>query len=215
MNKIRFITALPLILFVNFCFSQLAYAESGLYIGFDALRAQAKHRVRNFTGGDSFPHNSEKRNNTEYNYGVNLGYRIDPLPAVVFAELFYDNLDINSHNFSSNSTEINPSDRIHIKNRYGAKINMGLNFIPGIAPFITYGLVNIRYQNNLQQGDKRVSKTEFSPLYGFGILVDLPITDLALKASYDIQSFTMNYAGENANIRSYLSIVKLGLLYKF
>jgi len=186
---------------------------TGLFVGVDALNADARFKAKNSTSLTG-PKNHSIAEADKRNYGVNAGYRIDFLTLLASAELFYDDLRASSRDFENNSNHINQGDTIALKNRYGVKANLGFAILPRITPFITYGLTNVRYESNLPSSGNSISKTEFAPLYGIGILFDLPL-GISAKASYDYQQFHMNYAASGSKVRTQLGVVKLGLIYNF
>ena len=186
-------------------------ANAGIYVGADALLANAKH------GSTKDLTNNDRQKNVKLNYGLNAGYRFDLLGFMAGAEIFYDNLQTSARDFHiiSSSTN-NNSNPIAVDNRYGTKVNIGFSFIPKITPFITYGLTNMSYSSNSSITGQLTSQTEkFVPIYGAGILIDVPLTGLSLKMSYDYQNFNMRYNGNSSKTRAYLGIAKLGLVYNF
>ncbi len=196
-----------------FLISSPSYA-TGLFIGADALFANAHHQAKN-SSTDSGPNNGSVQQSDKMGYGVNAGVRADLLTLLASAELFYDKLDTSTRNFESTSGEINNSDSIAIKNRYGVKGNIGFAILPKVTPFLTYGLANVQYGNQVLSSGNSVSKSEFAPLYGLGLLIDLPFTGLSVKAAYDYQQFNMKSAQEGAKIRTHLGVARLGVIYNF
>ena len=199
--------------FVAFLFSSAANA-TGFYVGVDALSADANHQARNIYSS-SGPKNNDKQGDSKFNYGLNAGFRLDLLNLYGSAELFYDNLQTSARNFQSSSgqTSEQGSD-IQLSNRYGAKANVGFAILPRITPFLTYGLTNVNYSSNVLSSHQSNSKSQMTPLYGVGLLVDLPL-GISLKASYDYQQFNMSYAESGAKIKTGLGVAKLGVIYNF
>lgn len=186
-------------------------ANAGIYVGADALLANVRRGATNDLA------NNDGQKNTKLNYGLNAGYRFDLLGFMAGAELFYDNLQTSTRNFHMISGSANNgSSSLAVDSRYGAKVNVGFSFIPKITPFITYGLTGMNYSGNASAAGQSISQTEkFVPIYGAGILVDIPLVGLSLKMSYDYQNFNMHYNGNSSKTAAYLGIAKLGLVYNF
>ncbi|MFT6107053.1 MAG: opacity protein-like surface antigen [Rickettsiales bacterium] len=191
-----------------FLISNSAFAD-GFFVGADVLRADVRQQARNSNslfGAD----NGSGVNGNKMGYGVNAGIRGDLLFLVGSAELFYDNLDISTKSFNSAS---NTGDAMKIQNRYGAKVNVGTKIFPFVTSFLTLGLANVDYEFTNQSNNNSKSDSQFSPLYGIGILVDLPLK-ITLKASYDYQQFD-DIAPRGAKIRNRLGVAKVGVIYNF
>lgn len=201
---------------VIFCAAFLISNSSqatGLFVGADALFAKSNHRAKNYSS-ISGPKNGSIQDADNLNFGVNAGYRIDLLNLLVSGELFYDDLRTSSRDFESTANQINNGNSIAIKNRYGAKVNAGFAILPRITPFVTYGLTNVNYSSDVLSANNSLTKSEFTPLYGLGILFDLPL-GISLKASYDYQQFDMRYAQSGSKIRTHLGVAKVGVVYNF
>lgn len=192
--------------------SSQSYA-TGLFVGADALFATASHRAIN-SSTISGPKNGDYKDADRMNYGVNAGIRIDVLNLYASGEVFYDDLRTSSKNFQSTSNQLSIGDRIKINNRIGAKANAGFAILPRITTFLTYGLANVNYSSNVASDHQTLSKSKLTPLYGVGLLVDLPF-GITAKASYDYQQFNMQYAESGSKIRTHLGVTKLGLIYNF
>ena len=175
---------------------------SGFFIGADSLRNHALHKADNSSlllG----PEDDNKVEQTDGGFGGSLGFRVDPLFLFVSGEVFYDRLNSSSKGFEQIIVGNGP--RIEIDERYGAKANVGITILPWITPFVTYGVTRVSYETD-------VSKWKIAPIYGVGILVDLPL-DITLKAAYDIQKFDLPY--QNSKSETTLGVARLGLIYNF
>ena len=192
--------------------SSPSYA-TGLFVGADALFNTASHRATN-SSTSSGPKNGDYKDADTFDYGVNAGARLDLLNLLASGEVFYDSLRTSSKNFESTSGQLSIGDRIKINNRYGAKANFGFAILPRITPFLTCGMSNVSYSSNVSSNHASLTKSKLTPLYGVGLLVDLPF-GISAKASYDYQQFNMQYAESGAKIRTHLGVAKLGLIYNF
>ena len=202
-----------LIFCTTFLFSAPSYA-TGLFIGGDVLFANAQYKAKN-NSSTLGPKNGDIKDADNLNYGINAGVRVDLLSLLVSGEVFYDNLEVSAQNFKSTTHRIHTSDNIELKNRYGVKANIGMAILPKITPFVTFGMSKVSYGSNVYSSGNTLSKSELSPLYGVGVLVDIPLIDISVKASYDYQNLNMNYAESGAKIRSHLGVAKLGVIYNF
>ncbi len=192
--------------------SSQSHALVGFFSGIDAIHTKANHQAVN-SSSISGPKNGDIKDTDEINYGLNVGAKFDLLNLYASGELFFDQINTRSSNFDSNSAS-SSSDIIKINNRYGAKANIGFAILPKVTPFITYGLASVDYESNLPSNNKYVSNYELSPLYGVGLLIDLPC-GFSAKAAYDYQSLNMRYAESGAKIKTSLGIARVGLMYNF
>ncbi len=188
---------------------------TGIFIGADALFATSSHRAIS-PSTISGPKDGDYKDADKLNYGLNAGVRLDLANLYASGEVFYDNLKTSSKNFESFDGSLSVGDRIKINNRYGVKANLGLAIfpIPKITPFITYGLAGVNYASNVLSDNASVTKSKLTPIYGAGLLIDLPL-GISAKASYDYQQFNMQYAESGSKIRTHLGVAKLGLIYNF
>lgn len=201
---------------VIFCVTFLASTAShatGFFVGADALFANAKHQAKN-SSTTTGPQNGNAKESNEMGYGVNAGYRFDLLNLLASGEIFYDRLNTSSKGFNLANGTTNNNDSIELKDRYGAKVNLGFAVLPRITPFLTYGFAKVNYDNRVLSSSHSLAKSEMTPLYGIGILFDLPF-DISLKAAYDYQSFNMQYGESGARIRTHLGVARLGVIYNF
>lgn len=212
LNFWRFMKKLLVIFCAIFLFSTAANA-TGFFVGGDALFSNARHQSKN-SSQVSGPQNGNVKESNNPAYGVNAGYRFDLLALLVSGEIFYDRLNTSSKGFSLANGASNNNDSIELKDRYGAKANLGFAILPKVTPFLTYGLANVGYSNQVLSSSHSLAKSELTPLYGVGILFDLPF-DISLKAAYDYQSFNTQYGDSSSKIRTHLGVARLGLIYNF
>lgn len=198
-----------LTIFIATSFISASSYATGLFVGADLLQANSRHKAKNLISS-SGPTAGEVHDDDRLNYGVNAGARIDVLNLLGSAEIFYDNLNLNSHSFTSASN--GTGDKIEIDHRYGAKLNAGFAIAPRITPFLTLGLANVRYNSSSSAGS--LARFEMAPLYGIGLLVDLP-EGFSVKASYDYQNLNLHSSEVNAKYRSHLGVARVGLVYNF
>lgn len=183
--------------------SSQVQAASGLFIGVDILHSQTRNKSDNpstLLG----PSDGAKTNANNEGYGANLGFRVDPLFLFASAEIFYERLNSSARGFNQNTSGTGPNFKIN--DRFGAKANLGITVLPWITPFITYGFASLKY-------DTDVSNRRATPLYGVGILFDIPLTDLSIKAAYDIQKFNAHY--QNGQSETQMGVAHLGMIYTF
>ena len=196
-------------IFTIFCLAFLVSNSANaanLFVGADALYSTSRHKVKNSQGNTVNDGAVSKGN--EYSYGFNAGVRQDLLLWFGSLELFYDNINANSKSFDSPN---NNGDKLKINDRYGVKFNVGMAIFPKISPFLTLGAANVRYDIN---GISSANKSEFAPLYGLGVMLDLPL-NISLKLSYDYQQFKASLPDNSAKFATHLGVAKLGLIYNF
>lgn len=182
--------------------SSQSQAATGIFIGVDELQAHSKHKAESSVA--SGPQNGNKKQSDDGGYGVNLGFRYDPAMLFASGEVFYERLNSASHGFEQNSAANGPN--INMDDRYGAKANLGITILPWLTPFITYGVASVKY-------DAGSANRKTAPLYGVGIMFDIPLTNFSVKAAYDMQQFHNSYPGGRDETR--LGVAHIGLTYTF
>lgn len=185
--------------------STQAQAASGVFIGVDALQSHARHEAEN-SSLSSGPQDGNKRKANDAGYGANLGVRIDPLFLFLSAEVFYERLNSSAKGFAQNVTSVD-GPGFDMDDRYGAKANVGITIFPWLTPFLTYGVASVKYNTD-------VSNRKTAPLYGVGILFDIPLTNFSIKAAYDVQKLN-NIPYQNGHSDTTLGVAHLGMTYTF
>jgi len=193
---------LPIVCVATFLSSH-AQAASGLFIGVDGLETRSQNQVKN-SSVLLGPQDDDIKRSDNAGYGANAGIRFDPAFFYVSAEGFYERLNVTTKGFNSNI--IGTGRKIQIDDRYGAKANVGVTILPWLTPFLTYGVASVSYNTD-------VASRKTAPLYGVGLLFDIPQTNLSIKASYDVQKFDVPY--QNAKSKTELGVAHLGLTYTF
>lgn len=216
------------------------FTKSSFYIGADGLISGVNHRYSlidaNATG--DLPNNTHKGDNGRFGFGFNVGYRTTFGNAVFIApEIFYDKIRSRSQDFYFNDIE-NPApfDRMEVKDRYGAKLNLGYNlshlasatgmnggfgkFVSGISIFGTAGIAKVSYSYHLPSiAHIRVKPADddsnkVAPIYGFGI--SYAISDhVSLKLAADIQQFAGRYVDNGLRDSITIKTGRVGLAYYF
>ena len=184
-------------------FSSQSQAASGLFVGLDVLHSQARNKADN-SSTLLGPQDGAKSNANNEGYGANFGVRVDPLFLFASAEVFYERLNSSARGFTQNTSSAGPN--VELNDRYGAKANLGITVLPWLTPFVTYGVASVKYGTD-------VSNRRATPLYGVGILFDIPLTNLSIKAAYDIQKFNAHY--QDGQSETQLGVAHLGLTYTF
>ena len=182
---------------------------TGVFVGADALYVDSVSRSKNSsTTSGSSDHDKVKDNRAAY--GFNAGVRLDVLNLLASAELFYDKLNTQSNRFNSPN---NNGDRVEFNDRYGAKLNLGIAIIPRATTFVTVGMAKLKY-NVANVSGNSYGKSEYTPLYGLGLLIDLP-AGISLKIAADYQQLNINANQPGAKIQTYLGTARVGLVYNF
>ncbi len=205
------------ILFSLALLAHQAQAANSVFVGVDMLQTTAKHTsaagptsvgpsVTTYTD----PDNSSRRS-SDLGLGFNAGLRFDPARFHVAnnlylsGEVFFEELNSSAKGYDQIVTGAGP--KIRIDNRYGARANAGIKVLPHIAPFVSWGLARTQYRFG-------TTGNYTSPVYGLGVLFDLPKDNLSIKASYDIQKLNgLNYQSGSSDTS--LGVAHLGLIYTF
>ncbi len=182
--------------------SSQASAASGAFVGLDYLHAKTINKASN--NSLSGPIGGDKTNDSSSGYGINAGLRFDPLLFYISGEVFYENLNSSAKGFAQNNQ--NQGVNIGLNERFGAKGNVGFTILPWLTPFVTYGVARVKYD-----GDQ--SSWREAPLYGAGIIFDIPATNFSVKAAYDLQRINLPY--QNAQSKTNLRVARVGVSYTF
>ncbi len=182
--------------------SSQASAASGVFVGLDYLHAKTINKARN--DSSSGPIGGNKTDDSSSGYGVNAGLRFDPLSFYLSGEVFYENLNSSASGFAQNNQ--NQGANIGLNERFGAKGNVGFTILPWLTPFVTYGVARVKY-------DADQSSWKEAPLYGVGIIFDIPLTNFSVKAAYDVQRIKFPY--QNAQSKTNLGVARVGVSYTF
>jgi len=185
-----------------FLISSQASAASGVFVGLDYLHAKSSNTARN--DSLSGPIGGDKTADSSSGYGVNAGLRFDPLSFYLSGEVFYENLNSSAKGFAQNDQSQGAN--IGFNERFGAKGNVGFTILPWLTPFLTYGVARVKY-------DADQSSWREAPLYGAGIIFDIPATNFSVKAAYDFQRIKSPY--QSAQSKTNLGVARVGVSYTF
>lgn len=189
---------------VTFLFATPSYA-TGMFVGIDGLRTHANHEASN-SSLSTGPLDNSKENANDVGYGVNFGVRADPAMLFASAEAFYERLESSTAHGLTQNVAGTAGPNINLDDRYGAKANLGITVLPWFTPFITYGVARASYHTD-------VSGSKAAPLYGVGLMFDLPASNLSIKVAYDMQKLDIPY--QNGESETSLGVAHLGLVYNF
>jgi outer membrane autotransporter protein len=211
------------------CFN--SQAKEGFYIGIDANRSHAKHRISvvvttPITQVTEYVDN--KSDKKAVNVGANVGYNFALTEKFYISpELFYDHL-----NNSAADPYGNPdfrdagrgasydNDRNTLNYRYGAKVNFSYRPTQKLGLFVNAGIANIDYDvkwnSNLAPDFSNISyhDNKIAPIYGIGLSYDIT-QNITFKTSLDYQSFNITYAFEGLRSKVNLNVIKAGVAYNF
>ncbi len=193
---------ITLIICALFFISSQASAGFGLFAGLDYLNAKSINKALN--NSLSGPTSGNKTDDSSSGYGINAGVRFDPLSFYFSGEVFYENLNSSASGFTQNNQSQGAN--IGLNERFGTRGNVGFTILPWLTPFVTYGVARVKY-------DADQSSWEEAPLYGAGIIFDIPATNFSVKAAYDLQRIKFPY--KNAQSKTNLSVARVGVSYTF
>ena len=228
--------------------SSAGYVKNDFYIGVDGLISGVHHRYREIAPGTtgSLPNNYAKEDNGRFGFGFNLGYRATFGGAVYLApEIFYDKIRSTSQDFYFNDpTYPAPFDKMQVKDRYGARLNLGYNlsnfadaagisgsgfgkFISGMSVFGNAGVAKVFYRYNLPSiatSGRAVTgasslypaddSNKIAPIYGFGINYAFN-EHVSMKFAADIQQFGARYLDNGLRDSITIKTARVGLAYYF
>ncbi len=137
---------------------------------------------------------------------------------------------VEQNSFGSSSVSGYDKVNLQIRNRLGARIDLGYDFDNGIAPYVTAGYAYVRYNSrssgtDLSNNWVTATRTGSSgnEFFGFGARFPLKNKNLSLNFEYNYQTFDTKNAVPvqasdyliNSQYRTRLDIYKVGLSYKF
>lgn len=198
--------------------SPLYQAQSGFYLGVDAIQSRANHSYLTSSttrSGEQVTVNGHHSRGNDTGFGGNFGYKITLQKAFISPEIFYDQINNSTSDFSSTQFPATPGDSLNVDNRYGAKINFGYNIFSKFNIFTNVGAANVRHKIDLSSSIKKSrGANALAMIYGGGISYDLS-NHWLLKVSYDWQQFIVRYDLAPETDRITLQTARFGVAYKF
>ncbi len=185
-----------------------AFAKTeGNYFGVDFIRSNVEHKYKNADGSAlaSVPkfHNKSNGFGLNYKHAFSLGNGMFIAPGI-----FYDKLGTRADD--------NVGDPISLSNRYGAKLDFGYDVTDKLAVYFTNGFAKTNYlvdwsRTNSGQTKKR---TPLHYFYGAGASFELSKSIVA-NVEYNTQHISSMTPAEGMTARTKISVMKVGLAYKF
>jgi outer membrane protein W len=191
-----------------------ASAKDGAYIGFDLNANNVKYKNRdvvNGSGGD----NHSRVDHSAMGFGLNAGYKFSFDKAFVAPEVFYDYFNNSSYD-TDYAVNINSkkNDSIELRDRYGAKVNLGYNINDKFGVFTNLGISKLNYVQNSTSISRSHSSSDVTAIYGLGFFYNINDSWTA-KLSVDRQSVRLATAYAGLTYRTTVHTAKLGLAYNF
>ena len=195
-----------------FLTSVSANAKDGVYAGADVLWSNAKHKYLNRIAADT--RDGQSVDDSSIGGSVDLGYKMSFGEAFLAPEIFYDYLNSSSKGFHYVDGANNRQDSLELKDRYGAKLNVGYNIFSKLSGFVSVGVANTDYNNRRPSIGSSYGSSKLAPIYGVGFSYGLT-ENIALRTSYDYQQFNVGYVSEGVRDRVTLGVLRLGAVYTF
>lgn len=199
-----------------FLLTSSAANASGFYMGLDAVLSRTHYKYHNkFNIEQNIVAPNTVTSSKNIGAGAYLGYKFSSGNAFLAPEIFYDYLNSNTKDYY-HSIERYKNDELSLRSRYGAKMNLGYNFIKGFAGYITYGIANVDYIGRFYYNKASENQRKVTPIYGVGVVLRMT-NNWGLKAEYNRQSFATSYHIDAIGISSKinLDVLKVGLSYGF
>lgn len=201
-------------------FSAFAKTE-GFQAGVDGIYTWTKHNYTTDTGffsRDQFTSsNSGFGVNFQYAFNIDKVLLAEPIiPVFIAPELFYEKISASSQDIYQ--------EKFLVKNRYGLKLNLGLDITENFFIYATGGGGAVQYEidwTNLN-GSKK-SGTGFNFLYGGGVGYHIG-KNFIVRLEYNIEDVDLKtdsyYTGSAENgyvetAETTINMVKLGVAYQF
>lgn len=205
------------------CTSAFAKTE-GSYIGVDFLSNRVSYYTKvKYPNGDSGIIKPTERGG---NFGAGINYKY----AFNFNNFFFaPGIFAEQISFGKSKTNGTNEDSLQVKNRYGARLDLGYDIGDYVSPYVTGGYSGISYRSvsdGVNTSNKIVTATRNantgSFFFGGGIKFTLS-KSLALNFEYNMQKFnarsaipngTADYISKYTQV-SRIDIAKVGLSYNF
>lgn len=227
-----------------FATSSYANAKDGFFMGADVNHSYAKHAISVSSQSDiaapdysynSFDENKTDKKNTgiSFNAGYkkyldNIKYLSNIKNIFIAPEIFFDQLnnsaaDPYANDSGTSNKLLAKQDRIILKYRYGAKLNIGYTFAKKYNVFANAGLTNNAYSiewndnigNNSGKGElSSYGATKIAAIYGIGFSYNFN-DHWSVKTTYDHQRFNIRYNLDGWRSRVNLNVLKVGVGYSF
>jgi opacity protein-like surface antigen len=190
MKKLLLTTAL----ITSITSAALAKTE-GSQVGLDLLRTSASH--------------GSEIKDSSIGFGVNFKYAMPLGNSGVFIApgLFAEHLN--------NEAKDADSDPILVKNRFGAKVDVGYDVTDQFAIYVTGGVASTAYEVNWRSVGEKKSGRDLTPVYGLGLSYSAT-KNLVLNLEYnrqEIDSKTPDIDG--FAYKTELDVMKVGVAYRF
>ena len=161
--------------------------HQGTYLTVSGVASQLRSEISN-----------EKPNEEALSIGVAVGHSIDLGGFFVAPELFADSI---------RSDVVQAGTEVEIKNRYGAKLNIGTQVQEGLDAYVSVGVSGLDYQIGTKED------IQYDAVYGAGVNYDLA-NGHTLNVEYNYQSDDLKNAA-GTKFDTDLHLVKVGLVLKF
>lgn len=214
MKKFIFLT----FLLTTFCVDASAKTQ-GAQIGVDVIYTFENHRYLT----DQSQVTVEKFKDSASSYGATFKYafNIDKIllalpifPTYIAPGIFYEKIGIDS--------SFNPEfDSLQINNRYGFKVDVGMDFTDYFALYGTIGAANSNYVSEWKAFNEKMSGSQMAVTYGGGVAFTFK-KHLVIGLEYNTQKMKVRtpliLTANSGNINKAdvkMDIVKLSLAYRF
>ena len=211
MKKIFLLSVLSLIISAS-----AASAKNGAYVGIDFLEARTKHIYKPMDSSAYFTKDFASNTRDKSNgFGINAGYKfnIASSKAFVAPEIFYEYINNKAEDFFAGfDPGTSGLDTLTIKDRFGAKVNLGYEVNEKFSLFVNAGVTKVKYGVHFK--NKSAVTYETAMIYGLGASYNIT-NNVALKLSYDKQNFNAKYFYEGSRDTIRLNVLKVGVAYNF
>lgn len=194
--------------------------KNQFYVGVDELYSKTHHKMQYLPDKSDSYYYTKPTKGGNLGLGLSAGYKINVASFFIAPEVFYDYLNNSAPDFGDSLNAM--KSELKVKDRYGAKLNLGYNIFPNLNAFVNLGFADVGYSNRDPSGASgtgKYSSHRLAPIYGVGLLYDLN-NNWALRASYDRQKFNAGYypaAYQQGSFRDVitLQVFKAGVVYSF
>lgn len=198
----------------------------GSHIGIDVSHSKTTVKTYKVSADNQATYFDTISQDKQTSYGMSYKYAMSLAWLYTAPEIFAERIGSEA---KINDTTNGYSQTLNVQNRWGVRMNVGVNLMRDLTIYapLGYALTNyeLKTRNYLANGTEYSTTTngsKISPLYGVGIMV-IPINNVVLTLEYNRQVLNIRsrdnvaLSGEETSLRAKtnLDMIKFGIAYRY
>jgi len=220
----KFITNTAIILAAS---NSLAFAlPDGSHLGIDVSRSTSAVKTYKVSPDNSATYFDTISKGDQVGYGINYKYMMSTSWLMHSPEFFCDRIGSEA---KINDTTNRYSQTLNVKNRCGARIDIGINLMRDLTIYAplgysltSYELKTRSYSSTGTELTTTTNGAKFATLYGVGIMA-VPIDNVVLSLEYNRQvlnirsrgNVALNSSETSLRAKTNLDMIKFGISYRY